>query len=293
MVIGATVLLAFVSYGAGFYSAALPKSENQERATKRTSNNTGNSPSPVTDVARVVPPPAGDLQPHSNDQTNYASEDLIAQRVMAWWTRIMGFAAAIGIFLGSVSIWLIWRTWDETRRAANAGFAANEIARESARRQSRAYLNVSEILVQEPDSWPPDELDETKIHWSSRIAIKFTNNGQTPAEVCGFYVTVLWHIPPDAITMFKFENETEFTVHKGAPVQTHIQARADNDGLEERGTLYVLGRVDYRDAFGDKHTEKFCFLTSNKSAFADLGFPEQLSAFNSDEAIKLIGGNGN
>ena len=44
---------------------------------------------------------------------------------MAWWTRIMGVAAAIGIFLGGISIWLIFTTFREAKRAADAAHDAN------------------------------------------------------------------------------------------------------------------------------------------------------------------------
>lgn len=52
-------------------------------------------------------------------------EDLIAQQKSALWTMIMGIAALIGMAFSVVGIVLVWTTFRETRRAADAGHDAN------------------------------------------------------------------------------------------------------------------------------------------------------------------------
>ena len=44
--------------------------------------------------------------------------DLAAQMTMAWWTKVMGAAAVLGVLLSAVGVYLIWQTWGETRKAA-------------------------------------------------------------------------------------------------------------------------------------------------------------------------------
>lgn len=46
--------------------------------------------------------------------------DLYSQKAMALWTAIMGAMAVIGISLSGVGVYLIWRTWDATREAAES-----------------------------------------------------------------------------------------------------------------------------------------------------------------------------
>lgn len=51
-----------------------------------------------------------------NQRSEY---DLYSQKAMALWTAIMGAMAVIGIALSGVGVYLIWRTWDATRKAAD------------------------------------------------------------------------------------------------------------------------------------------------------------------------------
>lgn len=57
--------------------------------------------------------------------------DLAAQMTMAWWTKIMGAAAVLGVLLSAVGVYLIWETFRETKAVAATGQAANKIAREA------------------------------------------------------------------------------------------------------------------------------------------------------------------
>jgi hypothetical protein len=65
-------------------------------------------------------------------------QDLAAQKVTAWWTKVMGLAALIGMALSAVGVWLVKTTFDEAREA-------NEIARKSSVSQNRGWLIVETI----------------------------------------------------------------------------------------------------------------------------------------------------
>jgi hypothetical protein len=70
--------------------------------------------------------------------------DLEAQKIMANWTRVMGKAAIVGMGVGILGLFLIFVTFWETRKAADAGREANIIARE----QQRARIVASAKSVQ-------------------------------------------------------------------------------------------------------------------------------------------------
>ena len=121
----AGIAALFTAFGSGLYLGLLPQPENGWRATQSAAHNAPEAVNPTTQAAGIAFSPESGLQPSSDDQSYYAREDLEAQRVMAWWTRIMGVAAAIGIFLGGISIWLIFTTFREAKRAADAAHDAN------------------------------------------------------------------------------------------------------------------------------------------------------------------------
>ena len=118
----------------GAYSVGLYQPPEQ----RDTAHGAGSKTGPTNKAAGITAPRASNLAGVTYTQTYYDREDLNAQRDMARWTRYMGQAAIIGIVLSIAGIWLIWRTWEETRKAAVAGHDANKIARET----NRAWVTV-------------------------------------------------------------------------------------------------------------------------------------------------------
>lgn len=55
----------------------------------------------------------------TSEERQREERDLEAQRKMALWTAIMGAMAVIGVGLSGFGVYLIWRTWDATREAAD------------------------------------------------------------------------------------------------------------------------------------------------------------------------------
>lgn len=89
-------------------------------------------------------------------------EDLVAQRTSALWTMIMGIAALIGMALSVVGVGLVYTTFMETRRAANAAHDAN-----------RPWLQV-EVIDYEGLKITNDRAEIT-------ADIRITNVGNSPA----------------------------------------------------------------------------------------------------------------
>ncbi|WP_447526821.1 hypothetical protein [Parasphingorhabdus sp. NYA22] len=87
--------------------------------------------------------------------------DLQAQQKAALWSRTTGRATIIAMAVGFFGIGLVFYTFWEARRAANAGFEANRIAQNA----QRPWLIVNAIKMNEDGS----------------ISVCFKNIGKTPA----------------------------------------------------------------------------------------------------------------
>ena len=101
--------------------------------------------------------------------------DLYSQKAMALWTAIMGAMAVIGVSLSGVGIYLIWRTWAETRRAAEAGFQANEISRQGLEMANRPWLDIGIEFTDVPTV--------TEGHLCLPVRVTLTNCGGQFATV--------------------------------------------------------------------------------------------------------------
>ena len=181
-----------------------------------------------------------------------AERDLQAQQTMAIWTRAMGQAAIIGMVVGIVGLVLIFTTFKETRRAADAGLEANKIARENSRQQLRAYLDITNVR------WFVSESESPKIG-DDRIGIivKIENFGATPAV--------------DFVAGFKIEKPgvSGGVVTIVSPIKDRLTIVGNNDFIwEDRfyirnytlnkilsgdENISILIQVLYRDTFGVCH----------------------------------------
>lgn len=177
---------------------------------------------------------------------------LQAQQTMAIWTRMMGMAGVIGMGVGLFGLFLIFTTFRETRRAARAGLQANKIAERNFTAQTRAYVNVDSIYIQEflPNVAP-------------RLVIKYTNRGQTPAY--NFIVKLSASIcstpqsgkvpETHCVTFSRDQNETTIALGPGQ-IQHKIDQLAVIDTATYNammaGTLsYIVnGYVTYTDITG-------------------------------------------
>ncbi len=106
----------------------------------------------------------------ANRESERGERDLEAQQSMARWTLIMGVVAGAGLLISLIGVVLVYITFRETRRAADAGFRANEIAQESSQRQLRPYVHIEGMKPERPKSGMKD------------ISITIKNFGHTPAE---------------------------------------------------------------------------------------------------------------
>ena len=184
----------------------------------------------------------GDDKRYSDLCAQWKAADAAADS--AWWAAIGGFASAISALLVLIALWLAFRS--------------NWIARDTAKRQLRAYLTISH-----------KKMTRLVAGKKAEVEVAFGNSGQTPAR----QITVICEIK----TFPKPASEDGFAlrpprIHKGASVailgpgrecfsyvEAETEETAESIVLLEDGTneLYVFGRLDYEDAFGAKRTTWF------------------------------------
>jgi len=67
-------------------------------------------------------------------------QDLVAQRVTAVWTFLMGCAAIVGMGLSIVGVFLVWTTFRAAREA-------NEIGRNALIAERRPWLEIEKVMI--------------------------------------------------------------------------------------------------------------------------------------------------
>ena len=150
----------------------------------------------------------------------------------AWWAAVGGFATAISTVLVLIALRL--------------AFGSNSIARDTAKRQLRAYLTFGEFVL---------NLD--KADW--RLQLKWNNRGQTPAievHTVADWIALETPLPADFIFPDPppFEEDGPATIGPNQSVYgtcpqdlspALLMSVANGDRQ-----MYVWGSVEYLDAFG-------------------------------------------
>ncbi len=169
-----------------------------------------------------------------------------------------------------LAAWLSGASFAAVLVALALAYQANSISRESARTQNRAYIYLSGLaLVQASDVDIPG-LDP---EWAT-VAVHIKNFGNTPAIRAQATMTrEIWAYPmPDGA---EFPKLAEFApdvsdVPPGCQSENMMDFTISVDQrkmiMEAKAALYVLGRVEYQDTFGTKHSTKF-FLYSTGEDF--------------------------
>ena len=135
---------------------------------------------------------------------------------------------------------------------------------QTARRQLRAYVNVSDISV------------NVITH---PVAVLFKNLGQTPAYKCNAQVR-LWAFEKgtEDFTLPQLPLESQATLGAGMELPIGATWPQLNDvqvtALREGGlTVWMFGRIEYQDIYGRPHTTRFRFqYVSPDGAWKTSGF---------------------
>lgn len=206
----------------------------------------------------VAPPPEAPVADYpaddqADEERGYAADDLQAQQVMSFWTRIMGLTGLGALLLSAIGVWLIKRTFDETRRASEA---ARDTVR-SFKDAERGDLSV------EVGTGRASETSDVIHYW-----LTAKNTGRSRVKITGVAAAPLTDPTcPDGLEIRNF-------------VETWVEAGKDwvewrgFDGPQDISRFpYMGGFVRYRDRFGDEHRSHFCVSVrqaENKNSLSSL-----------------------
>ena len=193
-------------------------------------------------------------------------QDLAAQNITAWWTKVMGIAALIGMALSAVGVWFVKRTLDatleavkDTGKATNAMLEANRLA------------HPPDILVNNIAIWETDDPEfrppilKPGMEITARVWV--VNAGRDTAEIkadegeskCQIYfgTTKLPMIRPYDIGPAKMRLGLQKLV-SGQSTEWKLSASVPKD-FSSRQQLYVLGLINYFDeGFKRRRITMFC-----------------------------------
>jgi hypothetical protein len=245
---------------------------------------------------------AANAKQPSADDKQQAQENLEAQKRMAFWARFMFFVALAETIVTAFGVWLVWHTLKASWAAAIAASEGTKKAGEAiaqseahSRRQLRAYVGVVSITQECPsenDLGAYKPVDTTAIApvYTDYTAITLRNFGQTPAsEVCtrGALIAVRGPIPalPDDFDMDQYLNLTHVKAKEIVPRAylnagqevTHKEVIRDIKPIvfarRRECSVFHVGRVYYRDAYGRNWSTYYCYLWEPWHAMGERFYP--------------------
>ena len=156
--------------------------------------------------------------------------DLEAQRTMAVWTQYMGIAAIVGMGVGIFGIGLIFVTFRETRRAA-----------EAAHKTHNAFIAVERprLALSVGAYWKDGE--------TLYVRVDADNLGKTTGFIERVHYNGLEDRYPDQ--PFRMVEEVFSPVHAGK----RIEAFTLGSDIKMHGLPYLGGYIEYRSPFDQKH----------------------------------------
>lgn len=187
-------------------------------------------------------------------QAEREAYDLQAQLVTSAWTRAMGIAAIVGMAVGIFGVGLIYKTFEETRRTADAAAAANVITEQAAMAPSQAYLSVSNERL-----WVVDLGAE-----GARFLLdgRFKNIGATPAFGTSVNIVASLYSEGEFVQRVKRRRArtsggTDIANNGELGFKLEIKKFVIDERLFKSASARVLIAAQYRNAFGRRRVEKF------------------------------------
>jgi hypothetical protein len=182
----------------------------------------------------------GDDQRNSDLCAQWKAADAAADS--AWWAAVGAFASAISTLLVLIALYLAFRS--------------NWIARDTARRQLRAYVNVVSYVN-----------DSLCADVPFKVMVNVKNKGQTPAAKVSGHVQMAFRVIPLKNNSFELDEPKDgrsyTSLASDEPMNvsntfdrgfTHEEVFALRNGGAK---LFVFGEVTYTDIFQKPQKTKF------------------------------------
>ncbi len=226
----------------------------------------------------------GANQPDSKKKDDTDWCDLAAQERMAestFWMMVAAWAAFILTFIG---VWLLIRTLyytrdtaESARSAAEAAWETNKTYSVAFKQEQRAYVGIEKIEFEfgsEPDGYRPAPLNKAGVIYRDFIVTKVKNFGHTPAYdvsvYCGATGVPFLHRLPTAfdideriarngdssniITSALLNRDQSEIIKSGI-----LDARPFWAAERRENTIFVFGRIYYKDAWQRSWSTRFCY----------------------------------
>lgn len=191
--------------------------------------------------------------------------DLYSQKAMALWTAIMGAMTVIGVALSGFGIYLIWRTWDATREAA-----------ESSRKTLRAFVAKERAFARVESAF--FSFEEDKHPRPNGATLKIRNVGEsacTVQEIAYKFVAERKWAPENPTRLCQ-----QFLIPANSPEQSgHL-------GISKfpSDPCWLIGSVRYRTLDDGQFTSYFSFKVEFR---ADNGYGPEDWFFTSDRMVAM------
>jgi hypothetical protein len=262
-----------------FFSLAAPALAQQPQVPAiETQTQTGTAPAqspspPIPENAQPDKPSGGDTEKEAKAREEARQiRDVAAQEDMARAAWRMVSLTLVQIVVGGITIGFLGWTVYETRRTAKAAIAAAE----HVTRVERAYVKLSHteqgvfFSVKHHGQLPPGTQAENEGVLSLEIQAK--NWGETPARLTAIALGPIYiqggkklpatppYPEPAIIGNFLVRGEESFIEFKFT-----VDKKTSADLLRGTVTLYMIGYVDYVDAFGGRHRSGYARIWTREA----------------------------
>lgn len=258
--IGGCLALAWV--------AVLDSHQRGYREPRSTSERQG--PSQFERNRRGIPTPfeAFTANPDPQNTDEREKRDLAAQETSAAWAFWVALFSGLQLVTTIIGLYFVKRTLDatlmavqDTGEATMAMKESNEIMRETAKHQLRAYLDFDSVRYNVSPNCP-----DTETQIGTGIRIKVKNYGTTPAKNAVLkYICYVESQNGDLLARAG-EDRTEMT--SIAPADEFIYSfyfRVDRnrwkDIQQRRATICIRTKVDYCDVFNEPQSLSSLFIS--------------------------------
>jgi hypothetical protein len=258
----APVMVAIGAAGYGFYQ----QSEYEREADKRYQEYAAHTYYPKREACLKLPflSQKDCIAKAESEAREYerGEQDLVAQRVTAIWTSLMGSAAIVGMMLSVLGIFLVWTTFKATKKG-------NKITRKVGEAQTRAYLSATGGLYR---------VEPRMIFFQP----KFKNSGNSPAKRITTKIWVRLVVPPapqgppnTQWESIKFDGTCDDIASNSETVgqATLYSNEAPPEKLQQLldvKQFYLEGVIEWFDVFEKKQTISFALL-AKKAEWNDVG----------------------
>lgn len=200
-----------------------------------------------------------------------SEQDLDAQRDMARWARLLLVVSLAQIPLGIAGLFALIYTIRQGREA-------NDIARDSIKKQIRPYLAIQDLFVV-----------DLSLGQSPNFKVKVINKGQSGAfkGTCLYTLTRAMGVQKDAPIYFSDKKTRKLgtiapdgfmNLSLGRPTEwTTNQSQAIIDGDV---TIFFTGVLSYRDSFGRRYLTTFHAYTDCRNPSGQMQLSERGNSAN-------------